>query len=124
MDAQHGTVASPRCAATRLVDALCGEVFFDHQARIEGVCLDRAVPRTTYCAEHYVAAVNRRGEKGEAAVITTTHRFQPTAECERCGWRNPTRRDARVDAKAHAMRHPGHVVTVDVVARTTHVRQP
>ena len=63
MDAQHGTAASPRCPAVRLVDALCGEVFFDHQGRIEGVCLDRAVPGTTYCAEHYVAAINRKDEQ-------------------------------------------------------------
>lgn len=44
----------------RLVDALCGEVFFDAQGRIEGVCLDRAVPGTTYCAEHLISAVQRK----------------------------------------------------------------
>lgn len=54
MDAQHGTIASPRC----------GQVFLDKQKRIEGCCLDPVVPGEWYCAQHLIDAVARRDEKG------------------------------------------------------------
>lgn len=56
-------------------------------------------------------------------MITTTLRHTPEAECGHCDW-SQHGLHTREDAKWHAQRHPGHAVTVDVLTRSTYVRQP